>query len=412
MVDAWYCTFVLSMILSRRYNYAKTVMKQLFFSLLLICGIVLQLEGQSTIWPGDVNNNGVVNSIDALHWAFAKGSIGEERPNASLFWEEQDLGTPWSNIFPEGINYAYADCNGDGVVDILDFIILDLNEDEEQGIYQGETSVLGPEEMAAVVWLGDELSEDTISLVIGSEINVPIYLGNGQDVIGNFFGISFLIHVDTAQIGNNFGLNFTQSEEFWSNSEASILEFSPDPYQKLQDHYSIDFCFYLEENQTIASQKKIGTLQLIVIEDDLTLLPADSSIQVIVEPLRMFDGNAGDLLVSSPDTLDILMFADSTALLAKIKQDESNANEDKEPNDWMIHPNPANDIIFLNGELSNIGHIAIYSITGQCVYKQTLSQQLLEEGLTIHQLPDGYYWLFLERNDGSLQKEGFLKLSP
>ena len=387
-------------------------MKQLFFSLLLICCVALQLEGQSTIWPGDVNNNGVVNSIDALLWAYAKGSTGEERPDASLFWEEQDLGAPWNDNFPEGINYAYADCNGDGIIDILDFIVLDLNEDEEHGIYQGETSVVGSEQMTPVVWLGDELSEDTISLVIGEEINVPVYLGNEQDVIGNFFGISFLIHVDTNYIGNNFGLQFIQSEEVWSNSEASILEFSPDPYQEISGYYSLDFCFYLEENQTIASQKKIGTLQLIVIEDDLTLLPADSSIQVIIEPLRMFDGNAGDLLVSVPDTLDILMFADSTALLAKTEQDESNANQDKEPSDCIVHPNPANDIIYLNGELSNIGHIAIYSITGQCVYKQTLIQPLSEEGLAIHQLPDGYYWLFLERNDGSLQKEGFLKLSP
>ncbi|RME97899.1 MAG: hypothetical protein D6772_09775 [Bacteroidetes bacterium] len=72
--------------------------------------------GQS-IWPGDVNNNGLVNTVDLLYWGVAFGSSGPERAEQGADWRPYAAPAPWSAQFPEGTNYAFADCNGNGLVD-------------------------------------------------------------------------------------------------------------------------------------------------------------------------------------------------------------------------------------------------------------------------------------------------------
>ena len=90
-------------------------------TILLLCLLCLQgVQSQNIIWPGDINNNGVVNEVDMLFWGIAYGQTGPSRmPMDSTF-----IGYPfdslWAQSFPMGPNYAYADANGDGVVNNLD----------------------------------------------------------------------------------------------------------------------------------------------------------------------------------------------------------------------------------------------------------------------------------------------------
>ena len=34
------------------------------------------LSAQATLWPGDINDNGVVNNLDVLFWGIAEGQKG------------------------------------------------------------------------------------------------------------------------------------------------------------------------------------------------------------------------------------------------------------------------------------------------------------------------------------------------
>lgn len=75
----------------------------------------------SPVWPGDVNNDGIVNQID--HWAvgLAYGQNGPARPNASFEW----IGQPaidWNGTitFIAEFNLKYADCNGTGQINVDD----------------------------------------------------------------------------------------------------------------------------------------------------------------------------------------------------------------------------------------------------------------------------------------------------
>lgn len=82
---------------------------------------------ESLVWPGDVNNSGTVNGIDMLFWAHAYGAKGDLRPAASSNWVGQQMGVPWEKSFPGGLNFAYADPDGDGQANGRDFRLLSQN---------------------------------------------------------------------------------------------------------------------------------------------------------------------------------------------------------------------------------------------------------------------------------------------
>lgn len=113
-------------------------------SLLVFCGIVANyafhknpnLEGSFSdfcssgggfctdfVWPGDFNNDGIVNHIDALYLGVAFGdTTGPIRPNASINWTPQKA-QDWSTAVNQ-VNKKHQDANGDGVINQADFQIL------------------------------------------------------------------------------------------------------------------------------------------------------------------------------------------------------------------------------------------------------------------------------------------------
>ena len=78
--------------------------------------------GPLKIYPGDTNNDGIVDTLDILPIGQYFRKTGGVRETASLEWEPQVLPTNWANI-----NYAYSDCNGDGEVNIADVHAICLN---------------------------------------------------------------------------------------------------------------------------------------------------------------------------------------------------------------------------------------------------------------------------------------------
>lgn len=145
------------------------------------------------VWPGDINNNGIVNNVDVLYWAIANDSRGEARPNASTDWVGQDLPTTvWADTFPNGLNYAYADCNGDGVVNAADRNLIERNF----GLVHGDVI---PDEFATGEPTSDPtllLSSDTTTVPPRGTLNADLSLGTEMDSISNFYGIAFTVVYD------------------------------------------------------------------------------------------------------------------------------------------------------------------------------------------------------------------------
>ena len=172
-------------------EHTHTIRQTLIIAIFLISGPLLFAQ---TLWPGDVNDNGTVNTIDLLYCSLAKDAEGPSRPDATSDWEEQPLGEDWEQSFADGINFAYADCNGDGVSDDDDFDVLKDHYSFTHGTIEPDVYVLGNPENDPVLLI----SPTQESVEAGSSIKINVSLGDAEHPITNLYGIVFTLNFDPA----------------------------------------------------------------------------------------------------------------------------------------------------------------------------------------------------------------------
>ena len=75
-----------------------------------------------TIWPGDTNNDGLVDAEDIIPIGVYWRETGDQRETISFSWQANIYPENWYNPFA-----SIADCNGDGEVNITDVLAICLN---------------------------------------------------------------------------------------------------------------------------------------------------------------------------------------------------------------------------------------------------------------------------------------------
>ena len=145
-----------------------------------LCMVIalLPVQGQE-IWPGDVSGNGIVDHQDVLFWAYARNNSGGMRPDASTDFSGQpmpeELLSTWSGTFP-GMDrsLAYADCDGNGVVDDLDMLVIEQNYYlAVSGPSVQDQFTMGQNPIASQLVLGDDAILDVTA---GEETKIPLKL--------------------------------------------------------------------------------------------------------------------------------------------------------------------------------------------------------------------------------------------
>ncbi len=148
------------------------------------------------VWPGDANNDKIANLWDILAIGVNYNDVGYARQSTSNNWQAYYCpawNDTWSN---NNINTKYADCNGDGIVNLNDITAVSLNfgKTHPKGTVPKPTA--GP----------DLKFEPTgIEFPIGAKVRVPIVLGNANEVLnGELYGWSgdiSLVGLDNTAIG-------------------------------------------------------------------------------------------------------------------------------------------------------------------------------------------------------------------
>jgi len=87
--------------------------------------ITVNITSGIIVWPGDTNNDGIVNQADILPLGLHWGRTGPPRichpPSQEMMWMAHTA-TPWTPL-----NATYADANGDGTVNQTDVLPIGLN---------------------------------------------------------------------------------------------------------------------------------------------------------------------------------------------------------------------------------------------------------------------------------------------
>ncbi|MEL7160286.1 MAG: Kazal-type serine protease inhibitor domain-containing protein, partial [Bacteroidota bacterium] len=147
---------------------------------------------EAVIWPGDIDDSGRINGVDMLHWSHAYGAAGPERPAASTDWMAQLMGEEWDASFPTGLNFAYADADGDGRVTGRDLALLFHHQHRTRASAPADELYVLPdttdnyEAILSLEPAGVQLTPE------GSELLLDVMVhGRNEQKFCNFHGLTF-----------------------------------------------------------------------------------------------------------------------------------------------------------------------------------------------------------------------------
>ncbi len=340
------------------------------------------------LWPGDINNNGIVNAVDLLYLGQAYGSMGDPRTDPATDWEAQALPVPWSQSFPNGLNYAYADCNGDGVVDDAD---LDSGIEDNFGRTHG---LILPDGFANGIAGNDPQAFLTPSATVvqpGAEIDINLSLGAQGLPIPSFYGVALLLSYDTELLGGDdaFEFEFSPEGESWIASPKIEYFFHDDDENPGKAQVAITRTNQQAQGGGFGEVGKFS----IVIEDIIVGLEVDT-FQLRIDSILLI-GDGFTTYATAPDTATIIIAKDSALL------NTSNSHASAEV---KVYPNPASGVFHIQCD-SELREILLFDALGRGIPLNLRQIQGPAYRADASGLPSGMYWLIGRAGEGVFRKK-------
>ncbi len=308
-------------------------------------------ECEAQVWPGDVNDNGIVNNIDLLYMGEAFFTFGPPRAPGEQGpdWEEKTIDMPWPEDFPNGVNHAFADCDGDGFV-VDDYVI-----EQNYGLTHGTVI---PDDFTTGTQGNDPplFAEAAVASMFESSLAfLRINLGTPALTVSDMQGIAFTIRFDP-DIFTDISAEFFPGE--WIETDASdvLVVVNED-----EDEGTIDVALRRIGNDT-GGLSGFGEVALffIVIEDNVVGM-SDPSIEtpISIEKVRLLDEDFNETPV----------YADTT-LITILNDDPVTSTTEAEENAISIYPHPASSFLMVESPQGNIRAIEVTSLSGKLLLTQ------------------------------------------
>jgi hypothetical protein len=141
------------------------------------------------VWPGDANADNLAHHIDLLSIGIGYGASGPTRVNQDNAWSPI-AAMDWDSTFADGTNYKHADCNGDGLIDELDRLVLIDNYGLSHGVPQPVTELPGTD-LDPPAFIDFPVNQPN-----GTTFQAPILIGEANAPVQNAYGVAFTVQFD------------------------------------------------------------------------------------------------------------------------------------------------------------------------------------------------------------------------
>lgn len=373
-----------------RHSKMRISVAVLFFWLTLVAP--LNWLGSQTLWPGDVNNNGIVNGVDLLYLGLAYGTTGPERNNATEDWEGQPITALWPGTFPDGLNFAYADCDGDGEIDSGDIDIIAANF----GLTHGEVRPDGYANGLPGIDPPLLLKANQRFAEPGALVSIDLALGTTELPVEDFYGISVSFSYDSDLVNDDDDddtkdeLEFEKAEDAWTNppgrDDAETLLVTNG--QTGTGELAIT---RTDQLPVSSGSGRIGAFS-VVIEDIIVGLQVDT-FNLRIDSLKLIDRDLNTYSIV-PDSASIFVTLDSNLVTSIDRYEEAM---------FQVFPNPAGSSFYVQSEEAIEG-VALYNAVGQRVEAGALSVRTNLVRVTPRHRNAGTYLLRVQTKERILTK--------
>jgi len=355
------------------------MLKYIFLALIASITCHNSIFGQ-VVWPGDVNNNGVVNEVDVLYWGWANGKTGPARSLITTNWEAQNANQIWSQRFPNGINYAYADCDGNGVVEEDD-----LKEaiEENFGLRHGDLLPDGFQNGSGEDAIKLSLESNETIVAEGATVQISLKLQNKLPSVRQFYGMALKLSYNASILQDDEEIDFDLQENSWlyaadDNVEQVLMENETSGQSGLAITRTNQQSVPIENGE-------IGKFTVVI--EDIILYAVDTFV-LTVDSVLLFDDQFVAVAVA-PDTIKIVVAKDPKVVSVESKNKPYTIN---------IFPNPSYGEVFLETQ-ERITDVRLYNQYGRTF---PLVVEPLQKGVYRVKMPKltpGIYWIGARTND-------------
>jgi hypothetical protein len=206
---------------------------------------------QHPVYPGDADNNAQVNKNDVFRIGLAYGATGASRSISGNTWDAVHA-ADWSKSFKSGLNYKYADCNGDGKIDKYDLEAINANYSSTHNKTE-ETMVDGNPDLYYVP------NKDTV--VDGDTLVLHIMLGTETSPVNNIYGVSFTHMFDPGTVKSGSMMLVVDPTNSWFYQDGgAVVSFLHPNY----DIPSGDIAISKSDGLNVSGYGQVGDLSVVV----------------------------------------------------------------------------------------------------------------------------------------------------
>lgn len=279
-----------------------------FLILLLLCFFTFSGGWTQTVWPGDVNNNGIVNGVDLLYWGLAHGATGPSRDDETATWDPKQAPDPWGQIFPNGLNYYYADCNGDGKIseDDADDAI-NKNYGQTHGTVKSDGFANAEQGSAAPAI---RLIPTTPVVGPGDELDISFQIDDSSMPVENFYGIAFTIRYSNDYLSEDEEIEFKLDNNTWLTEDESFVESYL--FNNQAEGTAMLAITRTDQKSVAIGEAEIGRFSVVI--EDIIILKEIDTIQIEIDSVILISDDFGRV-ATQPASIEVIVAQNPDSIL-------------------------------------------------------------------------------------------------
>lgn len=343
---------------------------------------------QDCVWPGDADDNGIVELADLLPIGEAHGEVGIQRTQTSgSSWTGLEA-PEWNQQSARGGNLKFSDSDGDGIIAAADTAAIMANLGKYHKPYPASLSHLSD--------LPIFISFPFDTIYQGELYYMDVLLGTAQLYANDIYGFTF---------GLTYGTEIVQqgSQRLVYDNNSYIAYGSPTLSLQHEESFgSLESAFTRTDGRSVTGYGRIARFEFIGDEDVLgirpTALQAPGSSSNQPEVVGYADFSISNATVSAGGQR--YNIPGNTITIPVARRPAGLALSDR---DLVVFPNPAGETtrIHLNGA-ERMDLIEVLNDVGQVVFSVSNLDNDYQLGLS--SLPKGVYTIRVLSEGTSLNK--------
>lgn len=297
--------------------------------------------------PGDADHDFTVNNYDALAIGLSYNRTGVVRANATIQYTLQACDN-WNTTHFYGYNDKFADCNGDGIINSNDALVIDRNYiAQAQNVFNHRQSQL--DSLPSVT-----LTFDTLPTMVvngncnGAELVADINVGSANQPLVNGYGFAFSVNYPFDS-DSCFSVTVDLDPNSWFQTNNPVLLF----YKNIPQYKRVDVSVVRTDGLPRTGNGKIGRIKMITEGGIFRSSRLSAN--------KIFDFSVSDVAAINQIGQRINLNGSSSTVnfvVAGVKQNKVDG--------LKIFPNPTNNKLFIHAK-EDIASIKIIDLSGRII---------------------------------------------